>query len=518
MVQQQSLVGSFVSHATEHPGDPALVWRGEETTYRELHLLAERERVRIARLAPGGDEPIGIPAAKSPATIALVLACLLEGRRFLLLPAPTPDGRTSDALVEQAGILHVLSPEGPQAPGPVPGTSERQRASDRPGEPKAPRRTEPADVSFMFTTSGSTGRPKIVPLSTGAVDRFTTWAGERFGIRRGTTVLNYAPLTFDLCLLDIWTTLRFGGRVVLVDPALATHPGHLLDLVSRHAVRLVQAVPMFYRLLLDAAAGSGRRLDTVEHVVFTGDSMPAHCLAGLPHLFPGARLYNVYGCTETNDSFLHEVDGTEPADGPVPIGRPLPGVHAVIVGADGGVLTGPGTGELHVATPFQTDGYLDREQDADRFAPHHHEGRTRRYFRSGDLVRRDRDGRITLEGRNDHQVKVRGVRVNTHEVEQVLLGHPDVVEAAVVAVPDPVAGRLLRSVVRRAPDSRLNSLALRRHCARRLPLTAVPSTLLIVDDPLPRTSTGKIDRTPIQHACSPEHTESPSQPTEGTAT
>ncbi|MDH6707867.1 amino acid adenylation domain-containing protein [Kitasatospora sp. MAA19] len=505
-MQQQNLVGSFVSHATSHPGDPALVWHGEETTYRELHRLAERERVRIARLAPGEDEPIGILAAKSPSAIALVLACLLEGRRFLLLPAPTPEGRTPHALVEQAGIRHVLSPESPQAPGPGPG------ASDRPAEPKAPRRTEPADVSFMFTTSGSTGRPKIVPLSTGAVDRFTTWAGERFGIRRGTTVLNYAPLTFDLCLLDIWTTLKYGGRVVLVDPARATHPGHLLDLVSRHAVQLVQAVPMFYRLLVDAATESGRRLDTVEHVVFTGDSMPARCLAEFPQLFTGARFYNVYGCTETNDSFLHEVDGTEPADGPVPIGRPLPGVHAVIVGADGGILTGPGTGELQVTTPFQTDGYLDREQDADTFATHHHDGETRRYFRSGDLVRRDRDGRITLEGRNDHQVKVRGVRVNTHEVEQVLLDHPDVVEAAVVAVPDPVAGRLLRSVVRRAPDSRLNSLALRRHCAQRLPLTAVPSALLIVDDPLPRTSTGKIDRRPVERACSP------SQPNEGTAT
>ncbi len=506
MTQQHGLVDSFVSHATGHPSDPALVWRGEETTYRELHQLAERERVRIARLSGGEDEPIGILAAKSPSTIALVLACLLEGRRFLLLPAPTPEGRTPRTTVEQAGIRHLLSPEGPQAPGTGPG------ASDRPVEPKAPRRTEPADISFMFTTSGSTGQPKIVPLSTGAVDRFTTWAGGRFGIRRGTTVLNYAPLTFDLCLLDIWTTLKYGGRVVLVDPARATHPGHLLDLVSRHAVQLVQAVPMFFRLLVDAAAESGRRLDTVEHVVFTGDSMPVRCLAELPQLFTGARLYNVYGCTETNDSFLHEVDGTEQADGPVPIGRPLPGVHAVIVGVDGGIVTGPGTGELQVATPFQTDGYLDREQDTDRFVTHHHDGETRRYFRSGDLVRRDRDGRITLEGRNDHQVKVRGVRVNTHEVEQVLLDHPDVVEAAVVAVPDPVAGRLLRSVVRRAPNSRLNSLALRRHCAQRLPLTAVPSTLLIVDDPLPRTSTGKIDRAPVERACPP------SQPSEGTPT
>ncbi|MEU8890788.1 AMP-binding protein [Streptomyces sp. NPDC048442] len=490
MMRQQGLVGSFISHATHHPDDPALVWHGEETTYRELRELADRERARLIRLAPGADEPIGILAAKSPAVIALVLACLMEGRRFLL-PSPLLTTRSLDRLFGQAGCLRVLSPE----------SSETSPAG--PAAPVEPRSTQPADVSFMFTTSGSTGEPKIVPLSTGAVDRFTDWAGEHFGIGRGTTVLNYAPLNFDLCLLDIWTTLKNGGRVVLVDPAQATDARHLLDLIADHEVRLVQAVPMFYQLLTDAAARGDQRLDTVEHAVFTGDSMPARCLAALPELFGRARLYNIYGCTETNDSFLHEVDRSEPTDTPVPLGSPLPGVSAVIVDADGTILTGPGTGELHVATPFQTDGYLDRAQDAAKFATHLDGQQERRYFRSGDLVRRDRDGRITLEGRNDHQVKVRGVRVNTHEVEQVLLKHPDVVEAAVTTRPDPVAGRLLRSVVRRRPASRLNSLELRRHCAGLLPATAIPSTVLIVDDPLPRTSTGKIAHALVEEAHPP---------------
>ncbi|MER6910517.1 AMP-binding protein [Streptomyces sp. NPDC000594] len=485
---------SFVSHATACPDDPALVRNGEETTYGELHRLAHRERARITRLAPGPDDPIGILAVKSPSAIAQVLACLMEGRRFLLASPPSAQGPPQgppQGLFRRAGCREVLSPESPPVPpeGPWP-----------PVRPGRPRQVGPADISFMFTTSGSTGRPKIVPLSTGAVDRFTDWAGARFAIRRGTTVLNYAPLTFDLCLLDIWTTLKHGGRVVLVDPDRATRAGHLLDLIARHGVQLVQAVPMFFRLLIDAAAEGDQRLDTVEHAIFTGDSLPAPCLAELPRLFRNAQLYNLYGCTETNDSFLYEVDGTEPTSGPLPIGRPLPGVHAVIVGADGEPLTGPGTGELQVATPFQTDGYLDPEQDADRFATHPDGARERRYFRSGDLVRRAGDGRITLVGRTDHQVKVRGVRVNTQEVEQVLLEHREVTEAAVVAVPDPLAGRLLHCVVRRDPAGRLNSLDLRRHCAQRLPPAAIPSVIGIVDDPLPRTSTGKIDRAFVRSA------------------
>ncbi|MEU5976470.1 AMP-binding protein [Streptomyces sp. NPDC047315] len=502
MSRAQNWVSSFVSHATSHPDDPALVWCGEETTYRELHALANRERARITRLAPERDKPIGVLAKKSPPAIALVLACLMEGRSFLL-PSPTLPPATVKGLFERAGCRYVLSPQGPPESWPESLFSLRPSGSTEP-RPAGPGR----DVSFMFTTSGSTGQPKVVPLRTGAVDRFTDWAGERFRIERGTTVLSYAPLNFDLSLLDIWTTLKRGGRVVLVDPTQVTRARSLLDVVERYGVQVVQAVPMFFGLLADAATACGRRIDTVDHVILTGDHTPPRLLAELPRLFGDARLYNVYGCTETNDSFLYEIDGTEPS-GRLPIGSPLPGVHAVIVGADGQTLTGPGSGELYVTTPFQTDGYLDPEQNADRFTIRHQGQERLRYFRSGDLVHRDENGRIVLEGRSDHQVKVRGVRVNTREVEHVLEEHPDVVEAAVVAVPDAVAGHLLRCQVRRRPSSGLNSLELRGHCAHRLSPTAIPSALRIVDDPLPRTSTGKIDRALI--AAHPH----PSQPSEG---
>jgi acyl-coenzyme A synthetase/AMP-(fatty) acid ligase len=172
----------------------------------------------------------------------------------------------------------------------------------------------------------------------------------------------------------------------------------------------------------------------------------------------------------------------------------LPGVHTLILDQSGAVLNGPGTGELYVSTPFQAAGYLDRTRHTDKFVPHPTGVDKRPWFRSGDLVRREADGRVFLIGRSDFQVKVRGVAINTAEVEHVLQEHPAVLEAAVVAVPDPIAGRKLVAGVQRAPDSKLNSLSLRQHCARRLPQAAIPSTLHIVDGPLPKTATGKVDR------------------------
>ncbi|MEV7503805.1 AMP-binding protein [Streptomyces sp. NPDC093018] len=465
------LVEDFVDQARRTPQATALVWRGHSVGYGALLARAERERDRIAALP--GDDPVALPAHKSPRTVALVLACLLA-RRPLLLPSPDLGADVMQRLYEQAGAGHVLAPGRTPAPRP-------SRGPDLTG------------TALLLTTSGSTGVPKIVPLSGAALDRFAVWAGDAFGIGPGTTVLNYAPLNFDVCLLDVWTTLARGGRVVLVEADRATDGRRLLDLIERERPEVVQSVPMFYRLLTDAARAGGRTLPSVRHAVFTGDTMPFPVLAALPELLPRARLYNVYGCTETNDSFLYELRDTPDPDRPLPLGRPLPGVGALLVDERGRVLDGPGTGELYVSTPFQSDGYLDTAASG-AFVRHPQEADGRRWFRSGDLVRRSAEGTLTLVGRVDFQVKVRGVRVNPQEVENRLLAHPDITEAAVLAVPDPVAGRTLRAVARREPGAGVNSLSLRGYLARGLPRAAIPTALLTTDQPLPRTSTGKVDR------------------------
>ncbi len=485
MAEGPGLRDAFLLQVDTRPNDTALVWHDQEITYRELYELAAKAGTQLVGLDLGPDEPVGVLAKKSPAAIALVLACVLAERRFLL-PSPEFTEQTLTTLFSRANCRYALVPDGDPLLIPA-------------AEPPPPR-VDRTDVSFMLTTSGSTGLPKVVPLSQSGVDRFVAWAADTFDIGPGRSVLNYAPLNFDLCLLDIWTTLAHGGRVVLVDPAHAANGYHLLDLLARHEVHVVQAVPMFYGLLAYAlmTREPERRFPSVEHVMFTGDAIPECTLAQLPGAFPSARLYNIYGCTETNDSFVHEVDRDSAGTaGPLPIGTPVPGVHAEIVGTDGAVLHGAGAGELYVSTPFQTAGYLNRPDQAHRFAGHPQGLADRRYFRTGDLVRRDESGEVFLVGRSDFQVKVRGVAINTAEVEQVLLDHPEVREAAVVARDDDLTGSVLMCAVQRTPDSGLNSLSLRKHCAKRLPRGAIPSVVRIGDEPLPKTSTGKVDRKAI---------------------
>jgi acyl-coenzyme A synthetase/AMP-(fatty) acid ligase len=350
----------------------------------------------------------------------------------------------------------------------------------------------PEDTTFMLTTSGSTGLPKIVPLAAPAVDRFTAWAASQFGLAPGAAVLNYAPLNFDLCLLDIWATLAGGGTAVLVEEERATDGGYLAECVRDQKVSVIQSVPMLYRLLVDASCGEP--FPGVRHVITTGDKITERLLGTLPGLFPDARIYNLYGCTETNDSFLHEVTGSSGLVD-LPIGRPLPGVDALVADDAGTVLDGPASGELLVRTPFQTAGYLDPAASAAKFAGI--DGGPVPFFRSGDLVRRDAAGVYTLLSRNDFQVKVRGTRVNLAEIEHVISSCDQVIDAAVVAVPDDAGELRLHALVRSAGSRSVNSLVLRDHCRARLTRAAIPATIEIVDHPLPTTSTGKVDRQAI---------------------
>lgn len=469
------LVADVLAVAGERPDAEALVWRDGRVTNTELAALFYRELDQLAQVEDG---PIALLTKKTPRAVALTLACMATDRPVLLVSTDL-GSNTISSLLEQARCRRVAEPTD---------AGVRWRVVESPCVAEAP--ALPSGTRLLLTTSGSSGVPKLVPIGTGAIDRFTRWAAARFLITADTTVFNYAPLNFDLCLLDIWATLRYGGRVALVDSHKAVDPRYLHDLLTATEPHVVQAVPMMFRIL---AASPGESYYSVRHVLLTGDHTPRPLREALPPLFPRATFHNVYGCTETNDSFLYSFDAETAARlDTLPLGRPLPGVRALVI-SGGRTLEGAGTGELWVSTPFQSSGYLQEEGPGGRFVTHTVAGANHRYFRTGDVVSRDDAGQLTLMGRTDFQVKVRGVRVNVEEVERVLLDHSDVAEAGVVALPDDEAGQRLHAAVRTSPG-RLDALTIREHCAANLARPAIPSVIRIVHRPLPVTPTGKVHR------------------------
>jgi acyl-coenzyme A synthetase/AMP-(fatty) acid ligase len=260
---------------------------------------------------------------------------------------------------------------------------------------------------------------------------------------------------------------------------------------------------MFFGLLSLgwAARDGGERPFAPAHVILTGDTVPLHTRKELAAAYPEARFHNIYGCTETNDSFIYTCSaGAVASFDTLPIGFPIAGTVYRVVGADGADLQGAGEGLLHVSTPFLAHGYTRNALNDSVFYERADEHGSLRYYVTGDRVRREDDGSIYLRGRDDFVVKVRGVRTNLQDIEKVILDYPHVRNAIVLGKPHEIYGSVLIAVIEPEEGKSLDSFRLRTHCSENLPRTSIPTKFHVLDHPLPTTSTGKPDRKKVAAA------------------
>lgn len=353
------------------------------------------------------------------------------------------------------------------------------------------------DCPLMLTTSGSTGIPKVVALSEAGIDAFIDWSSRYFGIGDDTRVLNYSPLNFDLTLLEVWTPLAVGGCTIVCNPNRIADAQYLSGLIDKTRPHLVQAVPMFFGLLSLglAARGSGAKPFAPAAIILTGDTVPLHTRKELATVYPNARFHNLYGCTETNDSFIYTCSaGAVASFDTLPIGVPIDRTAYRVVGADGRDLEGAGEGLLHVSTPFLSHGYTRPSLNEGVFYGRDDKDGGLRYYVTGDRVRREEDGNLYLRGRDDFVVKVRGVRTNLQDIERVILNYPNVRSAIVLGKAHEIYGSVLVAVIEPEDGKQLDSFMLRTYCSENLPRTSIPTKFHILDHPLPITATGKPDR------------------------
>ncbi|MEW6074538.1 MAG: amino acid adenylation domain-containing protein [Planctomycetota bacterium] len=462
-------------------------------TYGELEAAADRLARRLREAGAGPGTIAGIHARRSPAMIAAILGTLRAGAAYLPLPPTYPRERIAFMLADSGATVVLTS------------------AADRPaldagraavividevlaGEaaPPAPAPPEPAagDLAYVIYTSGSTGRPKGVPITHGNLAcstraRFDTYRRPVAGY------LLLSSFAFDSSVPGIFWTLAQGGRLVLPPEGFEQDVAALPGLIAAHRASHLLGLPSVYSLLLDAAAPG--QLDSLRTVIVAGEACPRGLVERHFARLPAVELFNEYGPTEgTVWSTVH--DCSLPSRRTlVPIGRPVPGVDVLLLDERGAPAPVGLPGEIHVGGPQLTPGYLGRpELNAARFVadPFRAGGRL---YRTGDLGRFLSDGTIEFLGRLDHQVKIRGYRIELEEIETVLVAHPSVREAVVLAREDQPGDQRLVAYVAPAAHARIEAAALRAHLAGPLPEFMVPGHFVLLDA-LPRLPNGKVDR------------------------
>jgi amino acid adenylation domain-containing protein len=497
----------FRSQARSTPDQVAVSSEEGTLTYRELDELSERLAYALINRGVRAGGVVGVLAGRSLDLPVALLGILKAGCAYLPLDPQAPQLRLRD-LVERASAAVVLvgreCPAGQGLPAAEISLADPALYARAPSSPLPEGAAD--DLAYVIYTSGSTGRPKGVMVEHRSVVNRLAWMQRRYPLGPGDTLLQKTPTIFDVSVWELFWWLLAGARMHLLAPGMERFPMAIVETVERQRVTAIHFVPSMLNVFLEhlRTSGDSARLASLRWVFSSGESLAPQTVTGGNELLggQGTRLVNLYGPTEaTVDVTAYDCPPGR-MTGPVPIGRPIDNTRCYVLRHGQPMPVGV-FGTLHLAGAGVARGYLgDPELTRQRFVPEYGHPAQRMYD-TGDIGRWLPSGDIEFLGRGDLEVKLRGIRINLLEIENVLLEVPGVADCAVILDQPAPTLATLRAVV--SGDPGLSGDMLRSFLAERLPAYMVPSTYDYAEH-LPRVASGKVDRRRLlDAACLQQH-------------
>ncbi|WP_345349101.1 amino acid adenylation domain-containing protein, partial [Rhodococcus olei] len=493
----RTLVSLFDAQLAATPDAVAVTFEGHALTYAEFDARVGRLARHLVTLGVGPESLVAVAARRSIELLVAVYAVVKAGGAYVPVDPDQPAERIGHILdTARPVVVLTTARDGFAGAGRTPvvlvDTVDLSAHPETEAvEPVTALR--PDHPAYVIFTSGSTGRPKGVAISHRSIVTRLVWMQAEYGLGADDVVLQKTPVTFDVSVWELFWPLQVGARLVVAAPDAHRDAALLADTIAREAVTTVHFVPSMLALFV-AADSNGRSAasdaGSLTRVFASGEALPATTAAALRSALPGVRLHNLYGPTEAAvDVTFHEVTAADTVT--VPIGTPVPGTHVHVLDARLRPVPAGVVGELYLAGVQLARGYVGRaDLTADRFVANPFDAGTRLY-RTGDLVRMRGDGALEYLGRNDFQVKLRGLRIELGEIEQALLADPAVTGAVAVVREDVPGHRHLVAYV--TGDGCASGPDLLTALSGRLPDYMRP-TVIVHLAALPTTVHGKLDR------------------------
>ena len=494
----------FEARAADRPEAVALICEGEQVSYGELNRRSNQVARYLRELGVGPEVIVGLCVERSVEMVVGLLGILKAGGAYLPLDPEYPQERLSfmldDAAVpvvitQERLVDKVKSPEVRTVSLDSDWTTIAEQSAENP-EPAA----SSANLAYVIYTSGSTGTPKGVLLNhKGLTNRALTMI-DQYGIDSSDRQFQFISLSFDASVEEIFPTLCCGAVLVLRRNVKEISAAELLSECGRLGVTKMDLPASYWHQMAEEVSQSGSSVPrSIRTMVVGGDSPSMEkakaFVAAVNHPM---HVFNAYGPTEaTVLATLYEVPlNHDQLDtlSRIPIGRPINNTRVYILDSDLKVVPARVFGELYIGGAGLARGYLNRpEFSAEKFIPNPFSDKPgARLYRTGDIARYLPNGDIEFAGRIDQQVKVRGFRIELSEIENLLLGHPDLTTAAVSLQERGSDKSLVAYVVPQAGVD-VSTSELRRYLQKRLPEYMVPSVYVTLEE-LPLTPSGKVDR------------------------
>ncbi|CAM5460279.1 non-ribosomal peptide synthetase [Streptomyces aurantiogriseus] len=476
-------------------------------TYAELCARADEVALRLSGAGVSTGSLVALVADPGAQFVAAVLGVLATGAAWIPLDVHAPVARGAALLADSGadallfspareGYAHQLLAAGEHWPKIV--ELHEGEPSDAPTGARTPSVAAAGvgdDLAYVIFTSGSTGRPKGAMVHRAGMVNHLLAKVEDLELTAADTVVHNAPVTFDISVWQMLAALVSGGRTRVVPRSLAADPQGLFALVDEEDISVLEVVPSLLRAAVDDWDSGAARpaLSCLRHLVVTGEALPADlCRRWFAH-FPDVPLVNAYGPTEASDDVTHAFIRSEADLGDVhtPIGSAIRNTRLYVLGDGLRPVPVGAPGELYVGGVGVGRGYLDDPRRtsavfvADPFAP----TPGARMYRTGDRVRHRADGRLEFLERVDHQVKIRGHRIELGEVEAALRQVTGVTDAAVDVAVDSAGTMRLAAFV----TGDVDVAEVKAELAGTLPDYMVPAAFVVLDR-LPLTPNGKVDR------------------------
>lgn len=496
-----SLDDGFRAQVARTPDAPAVRDGSVTLSYAELDDAVSRQAAGLRQAGVGLGDRVLVACPPSVAEIVALLGVVRTGAAYCGLDRQAPAARIEQILAtlrpaavvgEDAEFLATRT-----GAAVVPTWQPDWLAAGSTSDATQGGRSDPAtQLAYVAFTSGSTGGPKGVCVPHRGVQRLVTSLSQYAPLGPGHRVLRMSPLSFDASTLEVWGALLTGAAVEIGPDDLAD-PSDLGRFISDRGITAAWITAGLFRLLVDFALD---RLGGLRVLLTGGDVVSATHARAVLGRHPGLVVVNGYGPTEnTTFTTVHRMLSAAEVDDPVPIGRPVAGTGVHILDSRQREVPPGAVGELYTSGDGLATGYLDEPERTamafGKFCPDLSE----RLYRTGDLVRLDADGNLRFLGRRDHQVKVRGFRIELDEIRSAVISASagGVADCLVLAAGrDSSDKQLVAAVVPAVGAAQPDLAALISELGAALPAYMVPRKWAVLSQ-LPVTPNGKVDRDAI---------------------